>query len=158
MRSSQALKATSSARRGWAEAAWRRCSGVIPRSCREEVLRAANRGHPNRENMDRLTKGVWWPLMDREVQRYIQNCLYSSEKMNNSLEQLDEDEEAEEDTNSQEEDIFESDTEEEEEDTESEREDTYSDWSEEDTDSDQDTDSQEETRTEPEGGEETDRG
>ncbi|XP_044757738.1 uncharacterized protein K02A2.6-like [Coccinella septempunctata] len=48
---------------------------VIPDSLKAEVLQLAHEGHPGETVMKRrLRAKVWWPFMDREVEKFVKNC------------------------------------------------------------------------------------
>lgn len=48
---------------------------VIPSSLRQQVLQLAHEGHPGESVMKRRVRSkVWWPLIDRQVEKYVKNC------------------------------------------------------------------------------------
>lgn len=48
---------------------------VIPQSLRNLVLELAHEGHPGETVMKRrLRSKVWWPLMDRQTEKFVKHC------------------------------------------------------------------------------------
>ncbi|KAL7743610.1 hypothetical protein ACLKA6_019229 [Drosophila palustris] len=48
---------------------------VIPGSLRERILQLAHEGHPGESAMKRrLRAKVWWPSIDREVEKFVKCC------------------------------------------------------------------------------------
>lgn len=48
---------------------------VIPQSLQDQVLQLAHEGHPGIVVMKRrLRQKVWWPSMDKEVERFVKRC------------------------------------------------------------------------------------
>lgn len=48
---------------------------MIPSSLRTRVLAIAHEGHPGETVMKRRVRSkVWWPLIDRDVEKYVKNC------------------------------------------------------------------------------------
>lgn len=48
---------------------------VIPESLRQSILKLAHEGHPGESAMKRrLRSKVWWPLIDREAEKFVKNC------------------------------------------------------------------------------------
>lgn len=48
---------------------------VLPSSLRKRALRLAHRSHPGMSTMKHfLRQGLWWPSMDREVEKYVRSC------------------------------------------------------------------------------------
>ncbi|XP_018578310.1 uncharacterized protein K02A2.6-like, partial [Anoplophora glabripennis] len=48
---------------------------VIPETLRSDVLKLAHEGHPGETVMKRrLRAKVWWPLIDRHVEKFVKSC------------------------------------------------------------------------------------
>lgn len=48
---------------------------VLPKGLREQALETAHTGHPGMTNMKNLLRlGVWWPGMDREIEKFVESC------------------------------------------------------------------------------------
>lgn len=48
---------------------------VLPKGLREKAKETAHIGHPGMTNMKNLLRlGVWWPGMDREIEKYVESC------------------------------------------------------------------------------------
>lgn len=48
---------------------------VVPQDCRLKAIRLAHRGHPGMTGTKKLLRNsMWWPKMDRDVERFVQRC------------------------------------------------------------------------------------
>ena len=48
---------------------------IVPQELRDRVLQIAHEGHPGIVSMKkRLRSKVWWPGIDKEVERFFQTC------------------------------------------------------------------------------------
>ena len=59
---------------------------IIPEVLREPILQELHCGHPGIVRMKALARSfVWWPLMDRDIERIVRQCEYEMPKVSQNV-------------------------------------------------------------------------